>query len=165
MATNDVKALIDAALAERGFEKPLKAKELVAQAMKDQEATVDAVNDPLRYEQGKLVRAKTPSQIVSETAQLVVRASKPFDGDGMVDSLAKEVLAQRRSNEVMESARAVPSQAAPSDTFADVTKDIQPMSTEDVKVLITHQESHNMSEPIAGCKFCEQEQAINKGEI
>src|SRR5690349_15582143 len=139
MAETNVKALIDAALAERGFEKPLKANELVAQAMKDREATVNVVTNPLRYEQGKLVRAKTPSQIVSETAQLVVGKVPKFDGDGMMDTLAKEVLAQRRSNEVMESARTIPSQAAPSDTVADVTKDIQPMSIEDLKALNTHQ--------------------------
>jgi hypothetical protein len=121
-------------------------KALIEQAMKDREAAV-VVTNPLRYEQGKLVLAKTTSQIVSETARRISTREPEFDGKNFMADLINEVSVEKRYREAVQPALV----------------DVKPLSVEDLKALTVHQDSHNVSEPVANyCKFCESERAVNK---
>jgi hypothetical protein len=120
---------------------------LVDQSLADREAAT-VVSQPLRYESGKLVRSQTPSQAVSETARMISTREPEFDGKNFMNDLTHDVRVETQYREAVQPALV----------------DVKPMPVEDLKVLITHQDSHNTAEPVSGCKFCESERAVNSGE-
>jgi hypothetical protein len=91
------------------------------------------------------------TKVVAEPPRRVV----PFDGNTMMDDLAKDVLAT-----VPPPVVKLPTQE-PQKSYKPV-EGIEPMAVTDILLLETHQQSHNQTNPVAECKFCIQEQEINK---